>query len=249
MRRLAIVISVPNAVGQNRLPGAQADGSHWYGFLQSDNAGAWTNQEVIHLQDPTRHMVDSFIQHASGFDYVLVAFSGHGDHKIEKSYRYDSVILGDGTEIKEHELIPRAKRVALILDACREVTDLRKFAKSFEKSAAMSFSESTLNYRRDCRNLFDLEISKCGEGLIKLKSCSINQFAQEDSAGGYFTNALIESCDEYAETNRHIANNSILTLKDAFDMASLVVSERNPTQNPSFEPGRATRMFPFLVMP
>ena len=251
MKRKALIISVPEAKGQGYLPGAEVDGEHWESFLSSDNAGAWEPEEIDLLVNPSLDEVRTRIQRMAEFEYTFVACSGHGRHLWEKTFGYDTLVLGDGQEIKEHELIPASGRATLLMDSCREMEMLLKADRGGRQKLA-AFVEHNLVYRVQCRRMFNAHLEQCSKGTIKLKACSLDETAGEDDQGrfgGHFTNALIAPIETNGTTIAGRMGKAVIDLNDAFTIASLGVQARDPNQHPVFEPGRRTTFYPFSVYP
>lgn len=252
MRRKALIISVPNAKGEGNLPGAEVDGVHWAKFLHTNNGGAWESGEIELLKNPTIAEVKRHIALMASFDYTLVACSGHGEHVKDGIVSYDTLVLGDGHEIKEPELIPANGKATLVMDTCRNVRIIQKAMKAFGQKIA-SFAEQRSDYRQQCRMLFDGHVEKCPSGTIRLKSCSVGQSAGEapmGQGGGYFSDALIlPFLEGDGQTLADQTSKRVIDLKDAFDVAYVGVLFRDPNQTPVLEAGRRSTYYPFAVYP
>lgn len=254
MSRKALIIAVPEAPGEDHLPGASVDGSRWRDWLASDNAGAWEQGEVELLVNPTIAVVRARIEQMRVCEYTFVACSGHGRHLRDATLgtSYDTFVLGDGHEIKENELIPRNGKATLLMDSCRKVEEvLRKLASDARMKTA-AFVERDMHYRFRCKEMFNNHVRQCPSGTIKLKACSLNGTASEDPegrTGGFFTFAMITPSERRGATISANLRKPIIDLRDAFNLAVPIVQELEPNQMPVFEPGRRSDFYPFAVYP
>lgn len=250
MIRRALIIGVPNAVGEDPLPGAEIDIATWENFLLTDNAGAWEPSEITTLRNPTRQQVVSAITTLRSTDYSLITFSGHGCHLLpSKGAGFDSLVLGDGSTISEVDLNPGNGKTMLIFDACRHVVPVpgALVKKAFDAAA---FAERSESYRLKCRLIFDVNIRAATSGTCTLRACSLNESADEDAQnGGFFTFALSDTAVSWARQRLASRTPGLLTVKDSFDLATAWVVRRDPNQHPIAQLGRRTVHFPFSVAP
>lgn len=231
IKRQALVIECSAINGQDKLPGAQRDADSWQEFLLSNRGGAWRNDEITVLRNPTPQMVRSKIALITD-GYGFVTFSGHG-YVAEQTK--NTMVCLQGGNISEIELTPSSPRATVILDSCRGIQ-------------ALSFMEALSAMRKlaadsgQFRNLFDTALERAEKGVCKLYGCAFEQAAQESKAGGAFTQALIQA-------GKGWTGSGVLFMRNAFDEAEKAVRQNSPQQTPESQLGRRINHFPFAVQP
>ena len=253
--RHALIIAVPNARGEKEIPGTIADLNSWQRFLVEDGAGAWEPGEITPLLNPTKVQVLTCVERIRRAkpDYVLVAFSGHGDHALTSATSgFDRLVLGDGECVSETQLDPGTGRTLLVLDACRGISlDLILKAQR-ELAGMMKFAEDRGGYRAACRQAFDRAVLAAEQGTITLRSCAVGESASEDKrAGGAFTQAFIFAGSEWVRAKGPLRSpaDQVLECDVAFSTASVDVTAKFPNQHPVATIGRRRKAFPFAVAP
>lgn len=196
MNRKALIISVPDTLNQTDLPGTKIDSVNWYTYLTSLVGGAWDDEEIIRLENPSSADVLSTVKRLSdlNIDFGFVAFSGHGYVKNipQIGILKNQIILHDGKELSSNDLSISRKGIVL-LDSCREVVN-QPLNESIEKGFA---DIRNLGYRNQAsrfqiRNLFWELNYPINSGTIFCYGCELNEFAREDKRdGGLFTKELI----------------------------------------------------------
>lgn len=90
MTRQAILIGAPSV--KPALPGVIQDLKDIKTFLLSSRGGAWREDEIIILTNPTKISVEAHIRAVKLKDYVFITCSGHGEHQV--SQRLDETVMG-----------------------------------------------------------------------------------------------------------------------------------------------------------
>lgn len=233
IERRALIVECSAIAGQDKIVGAQKDAYAWQEFLLSHRGGAWRNNEITILNNPTPQTVRSKIALMST-GYSFVTFSGHG---YVNAYTKKTMVCLQGGDISESELTPSSDRATIILDSCRGQTfALAEFA---EARAMLKAAADSSQYR----NLFDAALERSEYGVCQLYGCAFKQAAHEDpEIGGDFTQALIQAGNNWAGPG-------VFSLRNASDAAEKVVRQKRPQQTPECNLGRRINHFPFAVQP
>ncbi|WP_185731203.1 MULTISPECIES: caspase family protein [unclassified Burkholderia] len=247
MNRKALIIASPGKKGTDGyLPGVERDMKRYKEFLKSPLGGAWRDDEIAVLENPSKAIVDVNIILQSMADYSFTVFCGHGRHIGNPGSTY--VQINDVTEIDSNLLRKGAEKHTLILDCCRVVYPTIVMDSVMAKRAAEG---PTLN-PQECRRFFDQRISECASGIVVMHACSLNETAGETSnEGGYFSSAIVKcsrSWHQNSDTDTE-KQYSILSASRAFDLADTDVKARSGgRQNPTIEKPRVEKQFPFAVI-
>lgn len=235
LTRHAIIIECSAISGQEKLPGAIRDADAWEKYLLSYKGGAWRNNEITVLHNPTPQIVKSTISRMPD-GYGFVTFSGHG--YVSASSK-ETMICLQGGNMSENELVPSSSRTTLILDSCRGV--ISESLESFAEARLSTMTKSMSDAER-YRSIFDAALAKAEKGNCKLYGCSFDEASQESKAGGLFSQAMIHAGNNWGGTGA-------FTLRNAFDDAEKVVHQKSPQQTPESQLGRRLFHFPFAVKP
>lgn len=245
--RQAILIESSILASHPTLAGARADAANLGSFLLEDHAGAWEQDEIALLHNPSVADVRSVLREAATKDYVFLAFSGHGYHVRGRSLEEDRICLGSTEEMAVSELNPGTARFTCLIDTCRKVEaaplvlEARKFANA---AKALKY-----DYRWRCRQLFDDALSNSERGTISLFSCDLDEAAGETKEGGYFTSSLLDSANVWKDSLSGGLSSS-LDLYSAFTRSVDAVHRTSHNQqHPQFQGGRRLRYFPWAVRP
>ena len=233
--------------GGNYLAGVYSDIRNWSNFLQSNIGGAWEDNEIKEMIDPTDDEVCNEIL-SLNCDYTFITYSGHGffsSSEIETKIclRNSNDIDTDVNIIKLKPL--NSRRTTIILDSCRGIED----DLVIESAVPMLEHYAHLKPKRIIyRQLFDYYIQKSERGINVLYSCSIGESANEkmDGSGGYFTSALIDAA---LEMDRIYNTDQVLYINKAFYCASDKMRLLSEPQHPKASFGRRLHYFPFAVFP
>ncbi len=240
IKRKALLIGCPQTKGGSNLPGTEADVESYRSYFYSIKGGAWDFEEVDVLVNPTRRQLQAQLSTYPALDYFLLTFSGHGAHDPNADISY--VCTSDGEDYLVKDLyIKVCRKQQLIIDSCRafHLTDRALILKkALEESLARSPSASE---RLEARKMYDGQIDVAEYGREAMYSCSPKESADEDQSGGLFTRKLIEA--------GRIIQKSVVTTKDAFDVAKINTTAKNMEQNPTMKVPRRIHWYPFAVNP
>lgn len=234
-----VLIAYPGeSSDKNYCPGVFVDIDNYKEYLTSPLGGGWIydpyddkkSEIKIFSEDITRKMLLTYLENLKYYDYVIIAFCGHGGY----SSRCQQTVLeiGPCERIYESELIDIGFRENLILDCCRIVL-ADTITESIEhfglKIASAPCSCLDLN---KCRRLYDYSISQCGSGTNILYGCNIKETSGESKdRGGYFSSSLIRTAKRWQQ-KYILKNNQILSILDAFQLAIPFVTAKKVDQNP-----------------
>lgn len=241
--RVALLIGCPGVRGRDGfLPGVTVDIEKYSDYLLSLAGGAWNGREIVRRMNPGRAELVSEIARLPKCDYSLTVFSGHGRMSNRNGRTY--LLLSNNEEISVNELITKSDRQLIIVDACRSYPPQELAGDTMIKSAILEHIER--DARRDARALFDSHLMRCEHGLSIMYACSVNQAAGEDpdGSGGYFSTALLESCEDWASTRDAFR---ILPVDVAFQLAEKRIRNFLTTQTPQILNQRRLHSFPFAV--
>ncbi len=239
MKLGALIIESSNTKS-GPLPGAAADAKKWFNFLVSPIGGAWERSEITLLSTPWSHQVSACLKDMSDADFAFVAFSGHGCHKHEGANCETCVELNDHRELKISELDCSAKRMLVIVDACREVVVVEE--RMIKAAAAKLELSGAATDRYVARQLFERSIEATAPGRVVLYSCSEGQTAADK---GSFSQALIACGENFAAD---IPANSTIDVKSVFqETKEHMRGKSRGRQVPDADFTRRLTHFPFAV--
>jgi len=248
MNRKGILISNPGESGEeNYCEGVKKDVANYRSFLLSSIGGLWRESEIEGLNRPSVTQVRQAISSLRNLDYSLIIFTGHGYHDT----RLDSTMLElrNGHELNSSELRDGSKKQTLILDCCRKKYPVRPTL--MMDSARMVKKAAVIN-PSDCRKYYNSRINECGDGLIVIHSCSIDELSGDDATrGGYYSYALLEESKGWAQDSDTDTSRTadILSLSKAHETAlPRVRSVSGSRQNPQIEKPRTGPYFPFGIV-
>lgn len=241
--RRAILIGAPSV--KPELPGVTRDVEDIRNFLCSNKGGAWRQNEVLTLLDPTKMDVLKAIRESEDIDYVFITCSGHGEHQIGASSLGGQTVmhLNEKETISIDSVNPKNRRHLVVVDVCRNLVKITaKLEKALESLSLRLESTQYVDYRK----AFDDAVMNTSEGRIVAYSCDINQSAGDDGNGGVFTQALLDSPTQF---RKHANNNyGIVDINQAFERAKSETYRINAPQSPVFNAGRRREFFPFAVI-
>lgn len=249
MNRMAILIDCGKAKGEKELAGTSVDVRILSTWLKSDFGGAWEDDEIHILKNPTFTQILSYTAMSILAEYTLLSFSGHGVVIRDKATSIDSqhVVMGDGA-LKDFDLLlPKSKRATIICDACREVSEKPiNFSESALRGAVKEASVKP--QRAILKAIYNSAISNAREGRFTMYGCSVGQVCGDDSlAGGFFTSSLIKCAADWIKNKT-----GILPMSEILGLASVLTNRlamqdgrlQQPTGSPSTRSGND---FPFAV--
>jgi hypothetical protein len=245
MKRVAILIEASRARGQKEILGAAVDVRRLREWLGSNCGGAWNEDEIRELPNPSLAQVQQAIGDAASSDFSFVSFSGHGGITEDRfGNRLQKLIIGSGEEIDLAALRPGSKRNILLCDACRIIEKLSAIYESVKAAALEQRSSSFERFRY--RKAYEDAVESANPGTYTAFGCSPNEFSREDPLnGGYFTASLVQEGMKWCESQRRPA---ILTIDDVLLLAKARVKQLTDAQTPTGGPeNRSGNSFPFAV--
>lgn len=239
--RRALLIASPD-IPNETLPGARQDVYNFENFLLSLEGGAWDQDEITKLFNPTKTDLTQSVRAMAGSDYAFITFSGHGAHHVNNELNDTSLKLTRYESCYVFEVNPQNKRHTLIVNTCRAIVQItEEILKRAMFAANAARAEIT---RQQARALFDETFSAADEGRVIAYSCKVGQAAGESSSGGYFSRALVGEASAWAN---QAAAKQVLSVKDTFDLAQAKTYKVNAPQWPVLEAGRRLRHFPLAI--
>lgn len=251
--RQALLISNPGETGQeNYCKGVYVDVRQYSAILCSAHGGAWRQDEILHLDRPSKVQVREAVKALSGVDYSFVVFSGHGWYSSKDMCNV--LTLRKSEELASNELLAHANKRTTICDCCRKVYH-ESISESEKRAMALSHRAATTLRRADprkCRELFSAKVASAFTGVVEISSCSINETAGDDEThGGRYSSSLIVVGDRWAEEEAKKPSwspDSSLSIVGAHVPACDVTRHRSGgTQNPTISKPRSGDYFPFTV--
>lgn len=240
MTRQAILIGAPSV--KPVLSGVRQDLKDIKAFLLSNSGGAWREDEIITLIDPSPHEVQAFVNASKSKDYVFITCSGHGEHQIGKNLDETVMYLNEEETISINNINPQNKRHLIIVDVCRGIVRPVERQKAIFEASMESYSNKAyVNYRQ----VFDDAVMRTSEGRIVVYSCDINQSAGDDGTGGVFTQELLKSPEQFKPKN---GDYRIVNIEQAFEVAKKMTYTKNAPQSAVLNAGRRRDFFPFSIV-
>jgi hypothetical protein len=179
MKRIAVIIGSSLPISHpDHLRGVSEDVLNFKKFLISANGGAWEQDELIELINPSLREIEKAKHHQNNCDSALTFFSGHGCMKGRENYldinSYDS--------INYLKLFPSAKRSLVVMDACR--TDYAYEHLEGIYGLGLEFDKEL---RRYAKAIYIAALSKTPHGRIAIFSTAANKPSMDTDNGGAFT--------------------------------------------------------------
>lgn len=243
MERLAILIQAPLS-GSDYRSGVCLDIVRWKNFLTSLPGGAWNEDEIIVLTNPSKKELSVPIIKAKYSDFALIAFSGHGF--IQKDDFLDDVetflYLNDSrnrseSTISEYEMNPGTPRCILSFDCCRDFEKGPVFESIKDEAYSRVYGAGREYYRKE----FERQVLRCEKGCTRLYSASLTEEANDKPS---FTQILISFAERWSKINPHKS----LNIRDAiFETADIMNKRYHISQTPEYNGGRRLNHFPFII--
>lgn len=165
----------------NFLRGVKKDIANVSRFLRSNKGGAWLENEIITLADPTAANALSIVE-STFADYVLVYFSGHGFTDDRNNSRMLSLRNGN---IPDWFLLNASPRQIIIIDACRNFS-APGLGGAPEFGDQVDHFEGVSTYE-----LFSEYISNSPAGKLIIHATQPGEYSYDSPSGGLFTQALL----------------------------------------------------------
>lgn len=236
MKRCAILIQAPLS-GANYLKGVAVDIACWRKHLKTLSGGAWLDEEIVLLKNPTKSSLLNALTLAKFADYSIVIFSGHGFVKkgplgFPETWVYinDSANEEDAT-FSVNKLNPGTPRCIISVDCCRKYIETSLLTES-----QRSFSNVEL--RQYYRNLFDKQVLNCEKGCCRIYGAKIGESANDDLS---FSQVLMKIAEIKGKEN--ISS----TVQECVNEAIMAFMNIHPQQHPSYNGGRRLKHFPLVI--
>jgi hypothetical protein len=240
MNRLALLIYCDNTES-GELVGPPHDNLNYRQFLKSNLGGAWHEDEIISLRNPSSADVAYYIYSSfEGIDYAFTLFSGHGFINVDHN-NLQYIELKD-KDVSILNLRNKCPKQTLIVDACRGYfSPLKKALENLLLDSYRGFSGDSFS----TRNIFDDAVMRADQGWTTLYAASENQTALDTSNGGAYLLSLIGASNVWKRVN---ADSNILQINSAHEIAKIYLSENfATTQKPTMSQEKRIRHFPFAV--
>jgi hypothetical protein len=212
---------------EHHLPGVRVDVQSYYDFLTADEGGAWEDEEIVMLDEPSSVRAAPYLTGGNRYDFTLICFAGHGGYDFRR--RKTQVFLTDGP-LDLESLRTGCARELIITDSCRTVIDELDDQRSI---IGGDFGyEPNGSRRRSCRALYDMGIARAEAGTTFMLACDIGEAADETpEGGGEFTQHLIDAGRRWAAAAGHSWRASgLLDVRDAFLLARDAMSATHVNQ-------------------
>lgn len=181
IKRKAILIGAQGGDnGTIRLKGVKQDLHNFKDYLLSSNGGAWRDEEITVLNNPTKALLLTAINNTHA-DYNFIYFSGHG---FTSSLDKRMLVLKDGN-IEDIRLFNYCQKQLIVIDACRNYvpSGIAGFP---------SFEDDKFSYlKQNIRASFDRAITNSPDGKMIFHSAQKGKSSYDTDFGGKFTECLL----------------------------------------------------------
>ena len=185
------------------LPGVPVDIDAYYSFFTSPIGGAWCDDEIDIMLNPTQRCVFNKIVEIeeSRYDYVITIFLGHG-----AEMDYGTILkINEREVIGLHHLMNLSPKQIIIAECCRKPVQMPADL-AFANAGATMLSMS----RDPIRQAYEDRIRDCPPQKIILFACDTDEKAKGSSDGGRYSSyllqaahmTLIDSHSPFASVNR-----------------------------------------------
>jgi hypothetical protein len=194
--RKALLISAPAGARQHS-SGVNADLEATRQFLLSPNGGAWIDEEIIVLHNPTVKMISKAVQEMEA-DYTITFFSGKGFPDKQGNH---FLLASDNDFFQDTELLNKSPKQVVIVDGCRE------FIEAGNENASVQATEFA-----NARKMYDKWILSCEPGQMIMHATEQSTVSSASYRGGIFTQKLLQVAS------------SITPAKDKFKLKSILAA-------------------------
>ena len=180
MKRVALLIG-----NSSSLVGVIKDLHDWHHFLTSSIGGAWNQDEIILLKNPSKFDLLNCIKGIRGkFDFAIIVYTGHGGYDRETIFE----INGKGETINETDLLDIAPKQISVFDCCRVGNDtpLNESLRSFSMGGILHNKEYV-------RAVYEKRIEQAINQQIRLYACCIGETAEDTKDGALYIQNLLFS--------------------------------------------------------
>ncbi|MGX2948425.1 caspase family protein [Frederiksenia canicola] len=211
--------------------------------------GAWNNDEIDIMRDPSHYCLVSKIDEyrRMNLDYFLLIFGGHGDSMNNITNIAPSNL--EKYDVPETIFDDIAQRQLSIFDCCRYP---RKTIRESLESLSSLESRFSEHYNiqlsiNEVRKIYEDRIMDSPEHHLKLFSCSIGEYAQ-DQDGGLYTQSLISQGMNSSRSQSRVT--SAISIHQ--NIKDIVYKKSGNTQTPNYRgllrvPDNM--QFPFIINP
>ncbi len=235
MRRIAFIIG-DGVSGGKPLKGVKSDHRSYRAFLQSAVGGAWEPDEIhsVSFAVPADEL-QRILRAGEGFDYALVAYSGHGLYDPRTGCSWAAV--NDYELLNEDAFHTGALRQLTILDSCREPSlVIPTFPPSRSSLGGLVEQGDYFGaaiYHQSCRRAYDFVISQADFGTSVLYACSPGEKAADTWAGGLFSHTLVSRAVAWADATRQDSYAASIVLTDEGGLRLAATALRRSRQHPA----------------
>lgn len=237
MKRKALIIYCDDTES-DPLDSPEWDFKNMKKFLLSDLGGAWYDNEIIPLQNPTWNEIELKQKlYMSNADYCMTIFSGHGWVNRKDKKHYLEIKNGD---IGLKHLMSGAKRETIVIDACSGYGDSIPDLPTTLSDMILESNNPKLH-----RKIYDDHIQKCGEFSSIIIGASPGQDVRDDEYGGAFINSLIDAANNFNDSN---INNNVLDIREIIKKSREILPYNYySNQKPYLMGQKSNYYFPFAV--
>lgn len=244
MKRVAVLIQSPLS-GRDYLSGVGVDIASWQSFLTSLPGGAWNDDEIVVLKNPSKTTLKSSLILAKYSDFAIVAFSGHGFVQRDEFLGVPETFLylnesEDRSEsvISEYELNPGTPRCVLSFDCCRKI-ESTVLAESVNDDA--DFSRVSESDREFFRIEYERQVMRCEKGCSRLYAASLNESASDQPS---FTQILTSFVKKWSMLNPHKSMDFANAMSET---VNIMKTRYHLSQTPVYNGGRRLNHFPIVI--
>lgn len=208
--------------------GVQKDIDYFTGFLKSLEGGAWNDSEIDIIKNPSKlsllKQIDLYRN--AKYDYFLFLFGGHGDTYNGKTHISPS--SEHDYDISEDYFDKISNKQLSIFDCCRMTRQIKSHTFSTEGAI---FESATNNFsREEARKIYHECLQSAVDQSLKLYSCSVDEYAQDDD-GGLYTQNLIRSAQQVS--NKSVRTVSAIQVHNS--TVPIVAEQSDNKQNPTYK--------------
>lgn len=249
MKRRALIIINPGDFGEeNYCNGVFIDSHNYELFLKSSCGGCWRDDEILIFDRVEAEVIRRAVGDLELVDYSFIAFCGHGGHR--SANEPVTVEIKPGVSMSSDDLRRGAKRHTLVLDCCRKIEEPTPLLEASFESYAGNLRNIISSDK--CRRLYEGRIKECGEGIIVVHGCAVNELAGDsEELGGFYSYGLINAAMKWVSANLVSIKNghNILSVPEAHDKAFIIVDKLSGgRQHPQISKPRSKIHFPFAII-
>ena len=238
MNKGILIIGNPGE-GKNYCEGVEKDLKSYSNYFQSVRGGAWENDEIRILFQPSIKEMNREVEKLDSMEYSMVVFSGHGYSNLKNETVLELSTRGD--EYKDSQLIKNNRTV--IIDCCRKLWVPESAGR---RIFALDMSESTaINIREIARMKYEDSIRNSNGMPVVMYSCSLNEYAQDDSElGGDYSYQLLRAAQTWRKDSDYY---DVLDVVQAHDRAKTQLEYMRSSQHPRIKKSREGSYYPFAI--